>query len=81
MPGRSAELNLVIEIESDPIKGSVSTDATEPQLFSGWMELVAAIEAVRLGVSRASGRTSEAKLGGARGGTRRRRQAPGAILG
>jgi hypothetical protein len=81
MAGRSTQLKLVIEVDSDPIQGSVATDATEPQLFSGWMELVAAIEAVRLGVSRASGRTSDAELGGARGGSRRRRQAPGAILG
>lgn len=81
MAGQSADLNLSIEIDSDPITGSVSNGAGEPQLFCGWMELVAAIEAVRLGVDRTPGAASATELGGARGGTRRRRQAPGAILG
>jgi hypothetical protein len=81
MSGRSTELHLTIQVDSDPITGSVNGSDGEPQLFCGWMELVAAIEAVRLGVERASGATSDARLGGARGGSRRRRQAPGAILG
>lgn len=82
MPARSAVLTVVIEIDSDPIAGSVSRDPGEPQLFCGWMELVAAIEAVRLGVvNRAPEEAPDAELGGARGGPRRRRQAPGAILG
>jgi hypothetical protein len=81
MTGRSTELQLTIQIDSDPITGSVSGSTGEPQLFCGWMELVAVIEAVRLGVDRPSGATSDKELGGARGGPRRRRQAPGAILG
>jgi hypothetical protein len=81
MTGRSTELQLTIQIDSDPITGSVAGSGGEPQLFCGWMELVAVIEAVRLGADRASGATSDTELGGARGGSRRRRQAPGAILG
>jgi hypothetical protein len=81
MTGPAAELHLSIEIDSDPITGSVSGGTGEPQLFCGWMELVAVIEAVRLGVNRAPGATPNTELGGARGGSRRRRQAPGAILG
>jgi len=81
MNGRSKELHLSIEIDSDPITGSVSGSGGEPQLFCGWMELVAVIEAVRLGVDRASGATVDPELGGERGGPHRRRQAPGAILG
>jgi hypothetical protein len=81
MNDRSTELHLTIQIDSDPITGSVSGSDGEPQLFCGWMELVAVIEAVRLGVDRPPGAASETELGGARGGSRRRRQAPGAILG
>jgi hypothetical protein len=81
MTGRSTELHLTIQIGSDPIAGSVSGSTGQPQLFCGWMELVAVIEAVRLGVTRPSGATSDTELGGARGGPLRRRQAPGAILG
>ena len=81
MTGRNTELSLSIQIDSDPITGSVSTSGGEPQLFCGWMELVAAIEAVRLGANGAPGAVLDTELGGARGGSRRRRQAPGAILG
>ncbi|HEY2162253.1 MAG TPA: hypothetical protein VGH24_13175 [Solirubrobacteraceae bacterium] len=81
MAGRSAELKLSIEIDSDPITGLVSGGTGEPQIFCGWMELVAAIEAVRLGAERAPGAASDTELGGSRRGTRERRQAPGAILG
>ena len=81
MSGHSTELHLSIEVESDPIAGWVSGDAGEPRGFSGWMELVAVIEAARLGAERAPGAALEAELGGARGGSHRRRQAPGAILG
>lgn len=81
MTGRSTQLHLTIEIDSDPITGSVSGGTGEPQLFCGWMELVAVIEAVRLGVERAPGRVPDAELGGARASSNRRRQAPGAILG
>ena len=68
MTGHSAELQLTIEIDSDPIRGSATRSAGEPQLFCGWMELVAVIEASRLGVNRAPGAASDAELGGARGG-------------
>jgi hypothetical protein len=81
MTGHSTDLHLSIELDSDPIAGSVSGNVGEPQLFCGWMELVAVIEAVRLGAERAPGAALDAELGGARGGSRRRRQAPGAILG
>jgi hypothetical protein len=40
-------LELVIEVDSDPISGSVSNGTRHSQPFSGWVELVAAIEAAR----------------------------------
>jgi hypothetical protein len=79
--GTSAELHLSIQIDSDPIAGSANGGTGEPQLFCGWMELVAVIEAARLGAERASGTASDMELGGSRGGLERGRQAPGAILG
>jgi hypothetical protein len=45
--GRSAQLRLSIEIDSDPIRGSVAVGSGAPQGFSGWIELVAAIESAR----------------------------------
>jgi hypothetical protein len=68
MAGRSEELHLTIEIDSDPIAGSASGATGEPRLFCGWMELVAVIEAVRLGVNRATGAALDTKLDGRRGG-------------
>ena len=68
MAERSAELNLTIEVDSDPIAGSVTPGAGEPQLFCGWMELVAVIEGVRLGANRAAGAALAHQLGGERGG-------------
>jgi hypothetical protein len=47
MTRHSKELHLSIEIDSDPIMGLVSVDTDDPKGFCGWMELVAAIEAVR----------------------------------
>jgi hypothetical protein len=47
MTRRSKQLHLSIETESDPIAGSVSVGTGDPKGFCGWMELVAAIEAVR----------------------------------
>jgi hypothetical protein len=40
-------LQLAIDVDSDPISGSVTNGAHRSQPFSGWIELVAAIEAVR----------------------------------
>jgi hypothetical protein len=40
-------LKLSIDVGSEPISGSLSADAGAPQLFRGWIELVAAIEALR----------------------------------
>ncbi len=40
-------LELAIDIDSDPITGSFSDAAQRSQSFTGWIELVAAIEAVR----------------------------------
>jgi hypothetical protein len=44
---KTAHLALTIDVESDPITGSVSTTGGEAKPFSGWMELVAAIESAR----------------------------------
>ena len=43
----NARVQLSIELGSDPIRGSVSARDDEPRTFSGWIELVAAIEDVR----------------------------------
>jgi hypothetical protein len=38
---------LLIDVGSDPISGSVSNGTHTARPFSGWIDLVAAIEAVR----------------------------------
>jgi hypothetical protein len=43
----TAQVKLAIEIGSDPIAGSVTVGTGAPQRFSGWIELVAAIESAR----------------------------------
>lgn len=40
-------MQLSIEIGSEPIAGSVSVESGAPEHFSGWIELVAAIESAR----------------------------------
>jgi hypothetical protein len=40
-------MGLSIEVGSDPISGSLSVGADAPTQFSGWIELVAAIESAR----------------------------------
>lgn len=45
--GRAAQVELSIDVGSDPISGSFSVGAGAPQQFRGWIELVAAIESVR----------------------------------
>jgi hypothetical protein len=45
--GRSADVTLSIELESEPISGRVSTEYGAARRFSGWIELVEAIEAAR----------------------------------
>lgn len=47
----TTRLALSIEVDSDPISGSVSNAAGESQPFVGWIELVAAIEAARIETS------------------------------
>lgn len=46
-PMPSATLTLSIDIDSDPITGSLSLESAQPRGFCGWMELVEAIESVR----------------------------------
>jgi len=43
-----ATLQLSIEVDSEPISGSVSDGAHGAQSFNGWIELAAAIEAARI---------------------------------
>jgi hypothetical protein len=43
----TAHLQLAIDVDSDPITGSVSDGSQGAQPFTGWMELVAAIETAR----------------------------------
>jgi hypothetical protein len=44
---RAAEMQLSIEIGSEPICGSVSVGGGRSQEFCGWIELVATIESAR----------------------------------
>ena len=65
MGGGTAHLELTIDLESDPISGSVSNGVQGPRRFTGWIELVTAIEAVRSSGASAhrSGETSAETLG------------------
>jgi hypothetical protein len=47
----TARLELAIEVDSDPISGSVSNGDRHSQPFIGWIELVAAIEATRSSIA------------------------------
>lgn len=47
MNQRATHLKLAVDVGSDPITGSVAIGADAPMSFCGWIELVAAIEAVR----------------------------------
>ena len=47
MKSDTAHLELSIEIGSDPIAGLVSNGSYRSRRFSGWIELVGAIEAAR----------------------------------
>jgi hypothetical protein len=42
-----AEITLAINVGSDPIEGSFTASKDGPRPFYGWVELTAAIEAVR----------------------------------
>jgi hypothetical protein len=43
----TTQLQLAIDLDSDPISGSVSNGGQGMRAFTGWIELVAAIEAAR----------------------------------
>jgi hypothetical protein len=45
----TTHLQLLIEVDSDPITGSVSNGDAVEQRFTGWIELVAVLEAARTG--------------------------------
>jgi hypothetical protein len=51
----TTHLELAIEVDSDPISGSVSNGNRQSQPFIGWIELVAAIEAARSSVAVVTG--------------------------
>jgi hypothetical protein len=56
----TTHLELAIEVDSDPISGSVSNGNRQSQPFVGWIELVAAIEAARSSATPVTG-TDEAE--------------------
>jgi hypothetical protein len=43
----TAHVNLAIDVDSEPISGSISNGSQVERPFTGWIELAAAIEAVR----------------------------------
>jgi hypothetical protein len=47
VPSATTHLELAIDVDSDPISGLVSEGTQARRRFSGWIELVAAIEAAR----------------------------------
>ena len=49
MRNREAHVRLAIEVDSEPISGSVSIGSGPPRVFRGWIELVERLEAVRSG--------------------------------
>jgi hypothetical protein len=65
----TAHLELSIEVGSDPITGFVSNASYSSRPFSGWIELVGAIEAARSagagsgGSGKAGGQTMESAPG------------------
>lgn len=65
MTGRATQVQLSIEVDSEPISGSLSVGAGAPQQFCGWIELVAALESVRGAASNGAGE-SLGSLPGAR---------------
>jgi hypothetical protein len=60
---RAAEMRLSIEIGSEPIAGSIAAENGVPQKFSGWIELVAAIESARHQGATTGGETLRAVQG------------------
>ena len=50
MERETAHLELAIDLDSEPISGSVSNGTHGLRPFTGWIELVAAIEAARSSV-------------------------------
>jgi hypothetical protein len=48
VPRPVAHLELAIDVDSDPISGLVSNGTGRARPFSGWIDLVAAIEEARL---------------------------------
>lgn len=55
MERATTRLELSIEVDSDPISGSVSNESRQSQPFIGWIELVAAIEAARSSATAVTG--------------------------
>jgi len=45
----TTHLRLSIDVDSDPITGSVTNSDARAKPFTGWIDLVAAIEAARAG--------------------------------
>jgi hypothetical protein len=64
---RAAQMQLSIEVGSEPIAGSITVGAGAPEQFSGWIELVAAIEAAR-NVGATNGTEELRSVTGASGG-------------
>jgi hypothetical protein len=62
----SVNVSLSIDLESDPISGSVMAEADlEPRSFSGWVELAGVIEDARLRRPGGAGRESLGLVPGA----------------
>jgi hypothetical protein len=68
MTRRAAEMQLSIEVGSEPISGSVSVGGGSSQEFCGWIELVATIESARDAGS-SEGNNGFGSLAGASGGS------------
>ncbi len=63
MRSGTAHLSLAIDVDSDPISGSISNGCHVERPFTGWIELAAAIEAVRSARHGSEGSEPEGKAG------------------
>ena len=68
MTRRATEMQLSIEVGSEPIAGSVAVGGGSSQQFCGWIELVETIESAR-GSGSSGGEGGLAAAAGASGGS------------
>jgi hypothetical protein len=56
---RAVHVEIEVELEREPIAGTVWSEATPRHPFAGWLELASAIEELRRGASDTGRRTAD----------------------